>query len=335
MRGSWSPARRRCQSVWSPARVRGASATKSSSGTAPRTTAFAPARSTARRASKIRTSTACRPRCCTRRSARWARSWSSPTTSITLPGSTRTTSGCTTSSWPTDPTRLIGLYQMPAIDIDVSVAKLREAKSLGFRGVILAAYPSGNPKLTDDDDPFWAAAGEEGIPIHIHVGLSQAGHAPKGRCRARGDAATRRSRSSSPGCPTSRAWAARSPTRRASCRSSSTRGCSTASPSLKLVAAEIGAGLDPELARAHGRPLVAEPHVDRLPARADAERVLPPQLGRSRSSASRSRWRSGTGSASKNLMWSTDYPHHRHDWPYSRRVIEESMAGVPEDERTP
>jgi len=34
-----------------------------------------------------------------------------------------------------------------------------------------------------------------------------------------------------------------------------------------------------------------------------------------------------------NLMWSTDYPHHRHDWPYSRRVVEESMAGVPEAER--
>jgi predicted TIM-barrel fold metal-dependent hydrolase len=35
----------------------------------------------------------------------------------------------------------------------------------------------------------------------------------------------------------------------------------------------------------------------------------------------------------KNMMFSTDYPHHRHDWPYSRRVIEESMIGVPADER--
>src|SRR5581483_10587399 len=34
-----------------------------------------------------------------------------------------------------------------------------------------------------------------------------------------------------------------------------------------------------------------------------------------------------------NLMWSNDYPHHRHDWPYSQRVIEESMAGVPEHEK--
>jgi predicted TIM-barrel fold metal-dependent hydrolase len=35
----------------------------------------------------------------------------------------------------------------------------------------------------------------------------------------------------------------------------------------------------------------------------------------------------------KTMMWSTDYPHHRHDWPYSRRVIEESMGGVSEDEK--
>ena len=37
-----------------------------------------------------------------------------------------------------------------------------------------------------------------------------------------------------------------------------------------------------------------------------------------------------------NLMWSTDYPHHRHDWPYSRRIVEESMGrrarrGAPAD----
>ena len=36
-----------------------------------------------------------------------------------------------------------------------------------------------------------------------------------------------------------------------------------------------------------------------------------------------------------NLMWSTDYPHHRHDWPYSRRIVEESMGGVPERRAAP
>jgi predicted TIM-barrel fold metal-dependent hydrolase len=34
-----------------------------------------------------------------------------------------------------------------------------------------------------------------------------------------------------------------------------------------------------------------------------------------------------------NMMWSTDYPHHGNDWPYSRKSINDSMADVPADER--
>ncbi|MBI3783519.1 MAG: amidohydrolase family protein [Deltaproteobacteria bacterium] len=35
----------------------------------------------------------------------------------------------------------------------------------------------------------------------------------------------------------------------------------------------------------------------------------------------------------ENLMWSSDYPHHGTDWPYSRRVIGETFGGVPSAER--
>ncbi|MGH9185945.1 MAG: amidohydrolase family protein, partial [Acidimicrobiales bacterium] len=34
-----------------------------------------------------------------------------------------------------------------------------------------------------------------------------------------------------------------------------------------------------------------------------------------------------------NMMWSTDYPHHGNDWPYSRKSINDAMAGLPADER--
>ncbi len=34
-----------------------------------------------------------------------------------------------------------------------------------------------------------------------------------------------------------------------------------------------------------------------------------------------------------NMMWSTDYPHHGNDWPYSRKVIAETTAGLPAEER--
>ena len=34
-----------------------------------------------------------------------------------------------------------------------------------------------------------------------------------------------------------------------------------------------------------------------------------------------------------NIMWSTDYPHHGNDWPYSRKTISDMMGHIPADER--
>jgi predicted TIM-barrel fold metal-dependent hydrolase len=34
-----------------------------------------------------------------------------------------------------------------------------------------------------------------------------------------------------------------------------------------------------------------------------------------------------------NMPWSTVFPHHGNDWPYSRRTIESLFVGVPDDER--
>ena len=35
----------------------------------------------------------------------------------------------------------------------------------------------------------------------------------------------------------------------------------------------------------------------------------------------------------RNIAWSTDYPHHGCDWPYSRKIVEETMLDVSESER--
>jgi hypothetical protein len=34
-----------------------------------------------------------------------------------------------------------------------------------------------------------------------------------------------------------------------------------------------------------------------------------------------------------NMAWSTDFPHHGNDWPYSRKTIEQLFVGVPDGER--
>jgi len=31
----------------------------------------------------------------------------------------------------------------------------------------------------------------------------------------------------------------------------------------------------------------------------------------------------------ENMMWSTDFPHHGNDWPYSRKTVEDLFTGVP------
>jgi predicted TIM-barrel fold metal-dependent hydrolase len=35
----------------------------------------------------------------------------------------------------------------------------------------------------------------------------------------------------------------------------------------------------------------------------------------------------------ENMSWSTDFPHHGNDWPYSRKVIDEMFIDVPAEER--
>jgi predicted TIM-barrel fold metal-dependent hydrolase len=223
-----------------------------------------------------------------------------------------------------DPTRLLGLAQMPAVDIDSSVTWLRQAKRTGFKGVIISAYPSGGPSLSLDDDPFWAAAEQEGMPVHIHSGLSQAGK------RARKGAA--KATASRGGAPTLQQMGGAIGQASAFMSEFIYSGVFDRFPDLHLVAVECGAGWIPHFLE----------HMDDHYWRnrtwsGSTLRLLPSEYFRRNWSATFIREpfavanRHWIGVA--NLMWSTDYPHHRNDFPYSRRVIAESMAGVPDAER--
>ena len=229
-----------------------------------------------------------------------------------------------------DPARLIGLYQMPAIDIGTSVNRLREAKRLRYRGVILSAYPSGNPSLSDADDPFWAAAEEEEIPVHVHVGLNQAGRRHRGEARAgRVQVEVPRFLTKLPDLQGMGGAVGGASGFMSEFIYS---GMFDRFPSLQLVAAETGAGWIPHFLE-H-----MDDHWWRNRTWTDSQLELLPSAYFHRN------WkvtfiREPFAVAVRhwigidNMMWSTDYPHHRHDWPYSRRVIEESFGGVPEQEK--
>ena len=87
-----------------------------------------------------------------------------------------------------DPTRLIGLAQIPSLGIDTSIDALRKAKARGAKGVLISNWPSGGDNLSRDDDPFWAAAVDEGLPVvdpHQHHQPAAAGQRPQGRGEVR------------------------------------------------------------------------------------------------------------------------------------------------------
>jgi predicted TIM-barrel fold metal-dependent hydrolase len=224
-----------------------------------------------------------------------------------------------------DHTRFVSLAQMPAVDIATAVSWLREAKAAGFKGVIISAYPSGNATLSLDDDPFWEAAEQERMPIHIHVGLSQAG---KRRAAGAGQAEAVRSG----GLPSLEAMGG--PVGEASGVISKFiyTGMFDRYPDLQFVAAETGAGWIPHFLE----------HMDDHWWRnrvwsASPLKHLPSEYFKRNWKvtfirepfAVQVRHHIGVD----NMMWSTDYPHHRHDWPYSRRIIEDSFVGVPDDEK--
>jgi predicted TIM-barrel fold metal-dependent hydrolase len=226
-----------------------------------------------------------------------------------------------------DPTRLLGLAQMPATDARTAVRWLRDAKKAGFRGVIISAYPSGGAELSAEDDPFWEAAEEEQMPVHIHSGLSHAGKRKAGAGAALQSAQA--SFGALPGLQQmggavagASEWMSRF----------IYSGMFDRFPDLRMAAVECGAGWVPHFLE----------HMDdhwwrnRVWTKSTL-RSLPSEYFRRNWKvtfirepfAVQTRHWIGV----KNLMWSTDYPHHRHDWPYSRRVIEESFIGVPDDEK--
>ena len=227
-----------------------------------------------------------------------------------------------------DPERLIGLYQLPGVDMESTLARLREAKSVGAKGVIISALPSGNKDLSRDDDPFWAAAEEFDMPVHIHVGLKHAGMAS--------NAEFRKLRSENHevqfAVPNLQIMGGAVGEFSGMFAKMIYSGMFDRFPGLTIVMAESGAGwvahclehMDDHWWRNR---VWSESMLENLPSyyfhkNWKAGFIREPFAVQNR------HWL-----GVENMMWANDYPHHRHDWPYSRRIIDETMAGVPPHEK--
>jgi predicted TIM-barrel fold metal-dependent hydrolase len=214
-----------------------------------------------------------------------------------------------------DPDRLIGIFQIPNVGIETAVAELVRAKGEGFRGVAISAWPSGGDNLSPQDDPFWDAAAELGMPVSIHLLLA---------------ASQTKTVASRPAAVAigATAFALTMPL----ITELIFQGVFDRFPALRMAAVETGVGWIPHFLE------MTDDRYWRNRHWAGTElKKVPSDYFRDHWLATFIVDRSGVAVRHlvgvDNMAWSTDFPHHGNDWPYSRRTIDMLFAEVPADER--
>jgi predicted TIM-barrel fold metal-dependent hydrolase len=219
-----------------------------------------------------------------------------------------------------DPKRLIVSYQVQISNIPAAVAEVQRVAAEGGKSLQLPVFPNelGLPDYYDERyDPLWAAIQDTGLPICCHIGLN-----------TNLDDLVRRDPTPQKGVmvpmtalSTGEAFGMWIIT-----------GTLARFPDLKLVFVEPGLGwvawylatVDDMVKRQGYR----FDHLTELPSyyfhrnialtyidEPDAIQLLRHRIG------------------VDNIMWSSDYPHPVTSWPDSRKLIDRSFRGVPDDER--
>ncbi len=229
-----------------------------------------------------------------------------------------------------DPDRLVATGLIPNAGIDAAVAELEYCAKAGLKCIAIGALPGGKSFPTPDDDRFWAAALDLNMPITVHVSWGQGGDggAPVRFARDPGGLA----RSAHPGfmlCGTAG--------RAANAMQLILSGVFDRFPRLEIYWAEVNIGWYPyaveqvddqyERVRHWGGRLYGMEPLKRKPSEYIRDHcywgftkdVVGVEL----------RYKIGVD----KVMWAADFPHGSGDWPHSMEVVDEMMAGVPDDER--
>jgi predicted TIM-barrel fold metal-dependent hydrolase len=237
-----------------------------------------------------------------------------------------------------DRSRLVGMAQIPSTGIDDAVDTLRKARARGFRGVVISCWPSGGDGIGDDDDPFWAAAADEGMPVCIHINLISRAARQRTRAaaaKAGGNRTLYGNRDDAKSKANAKAVAGLGgvfATVPSTIGQLIFTGTFERFPGLHVSMIETGVGWLPHFLeqiddrywrnRSWGNIPISEPPSHYWYRNMSAT-FITDRVGIA--------VRHGVGV--DNMMWSTDYPHHGNDWPYSRKVINDTMGDLPADER--
>jgi predicted TIM-barrel fold metal-dependent hydrolase len=236
-----------------------------------------------------------------------------------------------------DRERLIAVGQIPSLGIDTAVDYVGKLAARGFKAVAISNWPSGGDQISRDDDPFWAAAQEAGIPVCIHINVIS--RAARQRQRKAAEAARREGGATLYGGarPDANAKAVGGlagvfSTVPATMSQLLFTGVFERFPDLHISLIETGVGWIPHYLEA------ADDRYWRNRSWGDIPLREPPSYYWYRNmSATFIIDRSGIALRHwvgvDNMMWSSDYPHHGNDWPYSRKVINEMMGHIDPGER--
>lgn len=232
-----------------------------------------------------------------------------------------------------DRDRLLAMAVIPETGLDDALAEMKFAKDAGFKGVCLHRFPSGKGYPTPDDDRFWAAALAMDMPLTTHTvsgstRLTDEGpifHYPKAP-RASGSgrdpiSIITRFAGEASIMPIQMMFA----------------GIFDRFPKLRYYFAETQIGWLPntlsqldetyERHRDYAYNLWGLEPPARLPSEYMREQCLwgfiKDPLG--------VQLRDTIGV--DNIIWGSDFAHGQGYWPHSKKAIEESMVGVPADQR--
>ena len=216
-----------------------------------------------------------------------------------------------------DPERLFGLAQMPNLGVDEAIAEMLRCRDKGYRGVVISTWPSGEDDLGPEDDRFFAAAQDLGMPVSIHVNIQRKRN-PKLAIEG-------------PAAIGNMALCGMLMFPPVMCELIMS-GLFDRFPRLTVIGVETEVGWVPEALeqldnfywrnRTH-----TEVPITRLPSEYFHDHFICTFI--SDRIGVKNRYEVGIA----NMAWSTDFPHHGCDWPYSRKVVGEMLEGVPAEER--
>ena len=238
-----------------------------------------------------------------------------------------------------NPERLIGVGIMPAVDdVDAYIDEMRYCKQVGLGAVMLMGFPAGETYPSPDDDRFFAAAQELGMPVTVHVDIERPKQGsyllyPKGteELRLKYEASGR----------TLAEQVARFGPTRGSAGLVAVQwvlsGLFDRFPDLKIFFAENQIGWIPFYlqgadARYERNRYWAEEQLGFVPlAKNPSEYLLEHTVWGFQYDRVGVEMRSLLNE--NNLIWGSDFPHQESDWPYSMNILDKAFDNAPDDVR--